>query len=117
MAPVQPNIERVKEEEGVGWRAGTPGAELSSNRRQSKVFEKTSQTDGGEKAEFRGLPADSEAGTKCPSAVDLVGFWKQAKKKKKVVSKEEAKPTSGLNPGQLRLQQNLLAVGNADSRA
>lgn len=43
--------------------------------------------------------------------------WVLETGKKKAVSKEEAKPINGLNPGQLHLQQNFLAVGNADSRA
>lgn len=67
-----------------------------------------SQMDGGEKAEFTGLPADGKAGGWGPSVLLLwicLGF---GNRQKKAVSKEEAKPINGLNPGQLHLQQTSL---------
>lgn len=95
MAPVQPNIQWPKAEEGVGRGTGTSGAGASNNAKQ-RFQDSVSKRDGRGKAGF-----SSKAGSR-GSCCQAFG-----NRKKKVMSKR-GKTSARLNPSQLRPQQNLL---------
>lgn len=102
LALVQPNIQWPKGEKGVGSRTGTSGAELSNNKMQS--FRENASNGWRRKSRVQRAPRCQRGGRQAPKCpvMHLVAFWKQEK------NLREAKPTTGLNPGQLHPQQNLL---------